>query len=209
MALRARTDPRKSPQQSRSEATVEAIVQATARVLVKEGYDRASTNRIAAAAGVSVGSLYQYFPSKEALVAALVDRHIEEMTAMLEASIDAVHGAPIPVAARALVELMIRAHAVNPKLHKVIAEQVPRTGRLNRLHEVERRVADRIRAYLEPRRSELRTTNLELSVFLLVSAVESLTHAAVVEHPGFSVEALADEITALVVRYVMCDPPSC
>ena len=52
--------------------TVEAILDATARVLVREGYARTSTNRVAAVAGVSIGSLYQYFPNKESLVAALV-----------------------------------------------------------------------------------------------------------------------------------------
>jgi len=65
-----RTSPRKKPRQERSVATVEVILDATARVLCSTGYDRASTNRIAMSAGVSVGSLYQYFPSKEALVAA-------------------------------------------------------------------------------------------------------------------------------------------
>ena len=63
------TNPRRRPRQARAQATVEAIVKATSRVLIEEGYDRASTNRIAHAAGVSIGSLYQYFPSKEALVA--------------------------------------------------------------------------------------------------------------------------------------------
>ena len=75
MARAIPTMPRKSASQKRSQATVETLLDATARVLTREGYDRASTNRIAAKAGVSVGSLYQYFPNKEALVAALVARH--------------------------------------------------------------------------------------------------------------------------------------
>ena len=79
MARAVPTNPRKSASQKRSQATVQALLDATARVLTREGYDRASTNRIAATAGVSVGSLYQYFPNKEALVAALVARHNREM----------------------------------------------------------------------------------------------------------------------------------
>lgn len=67
----ARTRPRKLPKQERSRVTVEAILDATALVLVREGYDRASTKRVAGVAGVSIGSLYQYFPNKESLVAAL------------------------------------------------------------------------------------------------------------------------------------------
>src|SRR5579859_5011283 len=75
MARGPLTNPRKHAAQDRSRATVDALVEATARILVRDGFDRASTNRIAAEAGVSIGSLYQYFPSKEALVAAVIDRH--------------------------------------------------------------------------------------------------------------------------------------
>src|SRR5487761_943127 len=80
MARKLRTNPRKLASQERSRATVDALLEATTRVLIKEGYDRASTNRIAEVAGVSIGSLYQYFPSKEALVAAVIDRHTQEIS---------------------------------------------------------------------------------------------------------------------------------
>jgi AcrR family transcriptional regulator len=202
------TTPRKEPRQARSVATVDAILTATARVLVKEGYDHASTNRIAEAAGVSVGSLYQYFPTKEALVAALIDRHMSEMTALLETNIEVLRDAPLPTATRSLVKLMLAAHAQNPKLHKIFTEQVPRVGRMNRFYEIERKVGERIRTYLEGHKSELRTKNLDLSIFIVVSVVEALTHMTVVDHPGrFDENELTDEITSLVVRYVMKDPP--
>ncbi len=80
MARRPQTSPRKMASQRRSRSTVDALVEATARVLIKEGYDRASTNKIAAKAGVSIGSLYQYFPSKEALVAAVIERHTQALS---------------------------------------------------------------------------------------------------------------------------------
>jgi AcrR family transcriptional regulator len=75
VARKPPTKPRKLATQQRSRATVAALVEATARILVREGFDKASTNRIAQVAGVSVGSLYQYFPSKEALVLAVLERH--------------------------------------------------------------------------------------------------------------------------------------
>jgi AcrR family transcriptional regulator len=82
------TNPRRRPRQARAQATVEAIIKATARVLIEEGYDHASTNRIAQAAGVSIGSLYQYFPSKESLVSALVDEHIHKMMTALSRKLE-------------------------------------------------------------------------------------------------------------------------
>src|SRR5215469_493144 len=72
MARKVQTNPRKLASQERSRATVDALLEATARILLKEGYDKASTNRIAEVAGVSIGSLYQYFPSKEALVSTAI-----------------------------------------------------------------------------------------------------------------------------------------
>src|ERR1700712_1724802 len=111
MATKLRTNPRKYASQDRSRLTVDALLEATARILVKEGYDRASTNRIADAAGVSVGSLYQYFPSKEALVAALIEQHSASMLAFLETmaattSIDT----PLGDVVREVVQAMIDAH---------------------------------------------------------------------------------------------------
>jgi AcrR family transcriptional regulator len=202
------TTPRKEPRQARSQATVDAILTATARVLVKHGYDHASTNRIAEAAGVSVGSLYQYFPTKEALVAALIDRHMSEMTSLIEENIEVLRTAPVPVATRALVRLMLKAHAQDPKLHKIFAEQVPRIGRMSRLHEIERRIAERLRLFMAAHMTELRVRNVELSIFIVVSVVEALTHMTVVDHPGrFDEEELIDEITNLVLRYLMRDDP--
>src|SRR5881394_3122602 len=105
MGAQVRTNPRKLPRQERARATIDALLTATAHVLVKEGFDRASTNRIAEAAGVSVGSLYQYFPSKEALVAALVERHTDLMSAEISSAFERVAKLPLAEAARELVEL--------------------------------------------------------------------------------------------------------
>src|SRR4051812_29717935 len=203
MPPRTRTVPRKMPRQQRSKETVDVILAATARVLVKEGFDRASTNRIADAAGVSIGSLYQYFPSKEALVAALVERHIESMSAALEAEMAAVADAPLEVALRRMVTLMMQAHAIEPELHRVLNEQVPRVGRLHRVHEVEDRMQKLGRAYFERRRGELGRTDLDTAAFIVVQTIEALTHAAMTHQDAAPPHAaLVDEMTALLVRYL-------
>src|SRR5215470_13539456 len=133
MARKPSTNPRKSASQERSRLTVDVLLDATARVLIKEGYDRASTNRIASVAGVSIGSLYQYFPSKEALVAAVIDRHTQEQMQVTRNALVKLAARPIEVAARELVSAAISAHRINPKLHRVLAEQIPRVGRLENI----------------------------------------------------------------------------
>jgi len=83
-----RLTPRKTPQQARSVATVEAIYQATARVLGTESLAGFNTNRVAAVAGISVGTLYQYFPSKSALMAGLIMRTQNALAGAIEAIVE-------------------------------------------------------------------------------------------------------------------------
>ena len=200
---RPRTTPRKKAVQARSQETVEIILAATARVLVKEGYDRASTNRIALAAGVSVGSLYQYFPSKEALVAALVERHMNEMRAVVAEAFVRLAGATLEDAAREMVEIMVKAHAVDPRLHKVLVEQVPRVGRLEHIHAIEDDVLAMTRAYLEARKDELHLADPDVTAFIVVHTIEALTHRAVLMRPELlDRPVFVDEVTRLVVGYL-------
>ncbi len=202
MAKRTRTAPRKKPKQGRSQATVDAILVATARVLCATGYDRASTNRIALAAGVSVGSLYQYFPSKEALVAALVERHIDEMTSLVRTKLVEVQGEPLEVAVTTMIQAMFAAHAVDPRLHQVLVEQVPRIGRLEKLRDVESEVQALVAGFMETRQGLLRAPAATMA-FVLVHAVEAVTHASVVGGADSDrAKAIADELTHMVLRYL-------
>ena len=206
MARKLHTNPRKSASQERSRLTVDTIVEATTRVLIKEGYDRASTNKIAAVAGVSIGSLYQYFPSKEALVAAVSERHSREVLQLLRKALARVAAGPIKVAAHEFVSAAIDAHRVNPRLHRVLAEQVPRIGRLESVEAINQESYALIRGYLEAHREEIDVDDLDVAVFIVVTAVEALTHAAVLQRPDIltddKAEKFADEVTDLVVRYL-------
>jgi len=202
MAPKIRTNPRKQATQARAVSTVDAILKATARILVKEGYHHTSTNKVAAAAGVSIGSLYQYFPSKEALVAALADRHVEEMLAVLREELPRLSTLPLEQAIERVVRLMVEAHSVDPKLHKVLVEQVPRIGKLDMVEGVEREMIGLARAYLESRRGEVHVEDPELSAYIVVGMIESLTHAAVLTRPDLLGDAFIREVTRAVVRYL-------
>jgi AcrR family transcriptional regulator len=206
LARRTVTKPRKNATQERSRATVDALLDATARVLVKVGYDHTSTNKIAEAAGVSIGSLYQYFPSKEALVAAVIQKHIGEMMDVVRASLLRVAELPIREAARELVQVMIEAHRIEPKLHRVLVEQIPRVGQMEHVERVDEEATALVRAYLESRRDEIRVADLDMAAFIAVSSVEAMTHVAVLRRPELlSDPRFVDEVAALVVRYLEGD----
>ncbi|WP_426700098.1 TetR/AcrR family transcriptional regulator [Rhodanobacter sp. Col0626] len=206
MARKPLTKPRKVASQERSRATVDVLVEATARILVKEGFDKASTNRIAEVAGVSVGSLYQYFPSKEALVAAVIERHQHEIMQAVRGELADILSQPVEKAMRKLVAVAVKAHRVDPKLHCALAEQIPRVGKLEKLATFNRENFTLFRTYLESHRDELRVDDLELASFVCVTTIEALTHNAVLHYsrilPDEKMAALIDEATCLVTGYL-------
>ena len=209
MARAIPTMPRKSASQKRSKATVETLLDATARVLVREGYDRASTNRIADMAGVSVGSLYQYFPNKEALVAALVARHNRELLGLVRQAVKKVASVDLATAMRELVRAAVDAHLVDPALHRIFAEQVPRMGQLAKIESLQQEAFRLMRSYLEERRDEISVRDLDAATKICVTTVEALTHEFVINKP----DALAgdrdrfiDEVTRLLMGYLMPAP---
>jgi AcrR family transcriptional regulator len=206
MPRRPPTNPRKNASQKRSRATVDALVEATARILVREGFDKASTNRIAEVAGVSVGSLYQYFPSKEALVAAVIDRHNQEIMRTVRGELAEAMSQPVEEAVRKLVAVAVKAHRVDPRLHRVVAEQIPRVGKLENVETFNRENFALFRSYLENHRDELRVNDLKLASFVCVTSIEALTHNAVLHHSKTlsddAMESLIEAGTRLVVGYL-------
>jgi AcrR family transcriptional regulator len=174
--------------------------------LVRDGFDRASTNRIAQAAGVSVGSLYQYYPGKEALVAAVIERHNHDLMKVVRDALAGVADQPLEQATRKLVAAAVEAHRVDPELHRVLAEQTPRTGALMNVEAFNKGAYDLFRTYLEGRREELGIVDLELAAFVCVTTIEALTHTVVLHRSDMlsdeAVGTLVDEATRLVVRYL-------
>jgi AcrR family transcriptional regulator len=124
---------RKAPRQARSRATVEAILMAGAQVLGRRGWARFTTNEVAEVAGVSIGSLYQYFPNKDVLVEAITARHFDEILAVLRAIGDGTMTLTRRV--EQLVDGMIGVHSINPALHRVLLEETPYVEGLRCAHD--------------------------------------------------------------------------
>jgi AcrR family transcriptional regulator len=112
--------PRKRPSQSRSSHTVEAIFDAAIQVLLDGGLARLTTTRVAERAGVSVGSLYQYFPNKQSLVAAVLERHLLHVVGIVEAACVAAKGQPIDVMASAVTNGFVSAKLDQPAISKAL-----------------------------------------------------------------------------------------
>jgi AcrR family transcriptional regulator len=200
VARKPATSPRKLPKQERSKFLVEAILDATSRVLVRDGYDDTTTTRVAEAAGVTIGSLYQYFPSKEALVAALVDRHLASITATLDSLVPLAATTPLPDVVAMFVRAHLALHAVDPALHRALLEKVPALDRRASTIATRTAVAIRIRALLMLHRIP---GDLDLISFLLVGLMDGLVQTAILDRPDLlSSPTFATELTSLITRYL-------
>jgi AcrR family transcriptional regulator len=196
---------RKLPTQARARATVDVILRACAQVLAAEGYARTSTNRVAAVAGVSVGSIYQYFPNKDALVLAVAEEHSRTLIELLVATAEAYRDRPIAEGARHFVRGMIAAHALDPLLHRALVQQLLHLG-FDHFRESQEHVRGLIAAWLAVRSHEVKVGNPEVASFVLVATVEGVIHTAVFERPDLlGTPAFEDELTAIVLRYLGVD----
>ena len=205
MPAKHSTKPRKIPKQERSRLTVEAILEATAHILAEKGYNETNTNLIAERAGVSIGSLYQYFPNKKSLIVALREKHSQEIAELLELKFNHLFDSPPEIAIPELVKAVIAAHAINPRLHQVLNEEIPRSERSQeQMQKADRRITELIQAYLLRWRDRLRPQNIEMTIFILNCTVESLCHSAVIEHPKFvSDSQFEQEVSNLLISYLV------
>jgi AcrR family transcriptional regulator len=147
--------PRKSPRQTRSADTVETILAAAARVLERESLAGFNTNRVAEVAGVSVGSLYQYFPNKSALIAALIDRHQGALAEAIEACVAAQQGRTLREALHALADLGIEQQYRRPLLAAALDHEEARLPLGQRLRESEQRIGAAVATLLARHADEL------------------------------------------------------
>ena len=197
--------PRKQPLQGRSRDTVAAILAAAAQVFTRRGYAATTTNHIAARAGVSIGSLYEYFPNKDALLVALLEQHIREGEVILgRVALEAPTGpSPIREVIRRFVRAMVDLHARDRALHRVLFEEAPLPKRVRRqLADVENRITAQVEGYLQMN-PEVTTRDPALAALVLVQTIEGLTHKLVVHgDPAADADDYVEEIVVLVTAYL-------
>ncbi|VVP67602.1 hypothetical protein PS918_00599 [Pseudomonas fluorescens] len=175
--------PRKLPRQSRSVAMVDAILEASARVLLERGYAGMSTNVVAQQAGVSVGSLYQYFPNKESLLVALHSRHAEQMAHSIEAILAAPGDGGLRGEIVRLVRAAMAAHEVEPQLHRLLEHERPFFEDNDGAHAVQADIHRHIQRLLADHPHDVKHPDLAMAAWMTLRMTESLVHTAVLHPP--------------------------
>ena len=198
MPSQVREAPRKRPIQGRARATVDAILLASAHILKTEGIDRATTNRIARLAGVSIGSLYQYFPNKHAVVAAVRERQAEWFDRSVEQEATRRVTSSLRDAVLPAIERLIAMHRADPALHRALAQgeralDAHGDASYRRL----------LQQFLEDHAETLRPLDPELASAIAVRALEAVIHGTALDEPErLDDPAFAREVTELFVRYI-------
>ncbi len=194
---------RKPPQQSRAKATVSAILDGMIRVLDQEGFEAATTTRIAEVAGVSVGTLYQYFGNRDEILNALQDREFERAMQMMQRVL--VEGRSDPRAiARSVIEGLLELYAVSPALHRLLVLEGLRVTPTDRVQAFDLRMVDTIRGFLTLANVSLRRPRVDVAAFVIFHSVRACMLARLLEAPpGVDDDAMLEELTDLIVRYLV------
>lgn len=182
------------------------ILQATAQVLAELGYAKASTNRIAARAGVSVGSLYQYFPNKDALFQALIARHVSAQNSAFSELFTASLGSPPKALITQAVRALVASHRVQPELHMLLIGQLGGLEQAAELLTLDTRAIQALEAYFHVHASALRPMdNPRLVAEVIVFAVEAVVHRSMMQAGKLEDPSLERELIRLVEGYLLPD----
>jgi AcrR family transcriptional regulator len=192
---------RKQPRQARSRATIEAILDAAARILAQRGWEGFTTNAAAEVAGVSIGSLYQYFPNKLALIEAVRHRHFDQVLAALRAAADRTLSPTQRVSA--LVDGMIAVHARQPAAHRVLLEEAPRASESRAAHDrFAVIVHQHYEAIVKANRPVRSTRDTRIAAQVLAAAVAGIVHDAA-SRGGLHSLSFRREFQLLVEAYLL------
>lgn len=193
-------EPRKQPIQARSVATVSAILEGVAQVLESEGFEKLTTTRVAERAGTSVGTLYQYFPSKEALLVAVVEQKMADIDRALSVIFELPASAPLSEHVRVMITSLIDEKRRRPRLNAELARQAPRLEQQQLIARVLDRAQGMVRALLDAHADETSVDDTDLTAWLVVHAVNGMIDGALLSAP----ERLEDpRLTEAIITHVL------
>ncbi|MGC2299153.1 MAG: TetR/AcrR family transcriptional regulator [Acidobacteriaceae bacterium] len=199
-----RREVRRVPAQARAQVTVEAMLDAAIRLLKRRGAGSITTNRIAQTAGVSIGSVYQYFPNKRAIFVALHERHIRQVDKRMERCMREGADASLGEVAALLIDAMIEMHEADPELSELLQAEVPHSAAGTPGLAV--RLYGPVRKVLAARSGKSRrAVELDMQAFFLSNMVEAFGHAMVLRRPaGLSLARAKSETLRAISTYLQC-----
>ncbi len=203
MSKHSAETPMRKPKQSRAKVTRESLIDAATQVLKDQSYDEFNTNRVAERAGVSIGSLYQYFPHKQALIEAIVVRHITLLASTIAAGLAQARTLPIGDAMDGLVQATIDVYASDIDLHRVVHEQIPLQQAEGAVSSTLDQLIHWLTELLIAHRKEMRPMDHALAANMVVHLVKDTTCRIMLGTVGeASTKAATQELCLMVRAYL-------
>lgn len=194
--------PRKRPVQARSEATVSALYEASIQVLLAVGYRRLTTTRVAERAGVSVGTLYQYFPNREALITSVIERYLEGISSSVEQACHTLSGHPLDQVATGLVDAFIAAKWSHIDVSRAMHEPLGEVSGAKLVTTAASKAAGFVAEVLK-KCPDACFPDVQVSAHFVVLACSSLLQAAVTDHTNaLNPEKLRGHMRSMVRGYL-------
>src|ERR1700733_3144389 len=193
---------RRKPSQEGAKVTVDAMLDAAVKVLKRGGASSITTNRIAEIAGVSIGSVYQYFPNKNALFVALHERHIGLVAEVVRRRMTECTDSSLEGLMESLVEGMVEVHTADPELSELLGSEVPH--RADGTVDFSIRFHEAFRSALAPHTASFgRKIDLDTRAFVMANLVDALGHAAALRRPrGLSLARAKAESCKAILAYL-------
>ncbi|WP_243788380.1 TetR/AcrR family transcriptional regulator [Saccharopolyspora gloriosae] len=203
-----RLRPRKQPRQVRAELTRQRILSAAAHVFTEHGYAAGTTNRIAERARISIGSLYQYFPNKDAILVELLTRHLDDGMRNTAARLPDAWPDSVEETVRHFVRAAIESHLDDPKLLRIMIEEAPRSqALLDKVAHLEKVHVGYVRDLIE-RHADVRVGDPHTAARLVVSTVELVVHQLIAASDPIDIPHFENELVAMLTRYLTGGNPS-
>jgi AcrR family transcriptional regulator len=195
--MKKKSTTRREPKQRRALMTVEAVLDAVTRILKSGGVEAVTTNRIAEVAGVSIGSVYQYFPDKRAIFLALHQRHVEEIGRVVERTLVAHAADSLEEVAGAMIDAMVDSHGKDAELHDLLWTEVPH--RAGGARDLEARIRGAWRLAIASKLGGRR--DVDRVAFFLTHMGQALAHAVIARPKGMSLAVAKAEAVRALLAY--------
>lgn len=201
-ATRPRLQHRKLPRQQRAQSTVDALLQATAELLQEMGYARLTTNHVAQRAGVSIGSLYQYYPGKDALCHALAERHFQRHAQRYLDHFESLSAAPVETQIRELVRLNFVLAREDAGVASGLYTELSRIGGMDPLQRMREAIVSALEARYRSLPAPWQQARPDQIAFIITVACSALVGETVLRRPHWlEDEAFLEHVTQLVLGY--------
>ncbi|HEY5948130.1 MAG TPA: TetR/AcrR family transcriptional regulator [Kofleriaceae bacterium] len=194
--------PRRLPKSRHAAVTVDAILISVERILEQDGPTALTTNRIADVAGVSIGTLYQYFPNKEALVGALQDKYAEDTLSRVRDVLAGAEELPMNVVIARIAEALLSANQAQRPIHRWLIDWRTVTGGNDRYRQALDQHVELVADFLA-RRKDLTIRDPRAAAFVLVHACEGVIEAVTERHADIDVTAIAMHGIRMVTLFVV------